>query len=248
MNLTAIGGGITRLRTKGVPRRDTLYDLVNGFVTSDGTIEVRPGTVRHATLPAGTKGLTAHDGQLHVFAHEVPADPLPDGYVVHVISHPDAEPDDPDYELAEIHFAEAFMGFLYVAAEFANGDTYHFWLQTTGAWQANTVYDLGAVVEPTVATGIAYRALRMGAAYPSWAPNVPRAVGDRIEPTEYNGYYYEVVDTIGTAPASGTVEPDWVQIEGAQVIEDIEGVTGETAQATEPPAVLIPFNIERYER
>ncbi len=245
MNLTAIGGGISRIRTKGVARRDTLYDLLNGYVTSEGTIESRPGTVRHATLPTGTKGLAAHEGALHVFASEVPVDPLPEGFVLHVLAHPNAEPDDPDYDLARIHFAQPFMGFLYVAAEFANGDCYHFWLQSTGEWEAERVYMANDLVEPTDPNGIAYRPLRSDSPNPAWSPNAPRTVGDRIEPTEYNGYYYEVIDTIGGAPASGDTEPAWPAVEGAQIAEDTEGVSSETPQVSEP-ATDVPVNDDRY--
>lgn len=245
MNLTAIGGGISRIRTKGVARRDTLYDLINGYVTTDGTIESRPGTVRDATLPAGTKGLTAHEGQLHVFASAVLEDPLPEGYVLHVITHPDAVAGDPDFELAKIHFAEPFMSFLYVVAEFANGDTYHFWLQTAGAWEASRVYMAGDIIEPTTPNGIAYRALRSDPPNPAWAPNVPRAIGDRIEPTEYNGFYYEVTDTIGASPASGSTEPAWPTSEGAEVAEDTEGVTDQQATVSYP-GVDVPVNTNRY--
>jgi hypothetical protein len=244
MNLTAVAGGLTRQRVKGAARRDTLYDLLNGYVTSEGTIVVRPGTVRSASVP-GTKGLTAFAGALHVFAHEVVA--VPAGYVLHVLSHPNAEPGDVsgDFAITEIHFAEPFMGFLYVAAEFGNGDVYHFWLQSLGAWQADHIYRAGDLVEPTVPTGIAYRAVRMGGAYPSWAPNVPRADGDFIEPTVYNNYYYEVVETIGASPASGTVEPTWPTTEGAQVVEDIEGVTGLAPGTTIPP-FDVPLDAPRY--
>lgn len=245
MNLTAIGGGIARGRIKGVARRDTLYDLLNGYVTSEGTVACRPGTTRVAQLPAGTKGLTAHEGVLHVFAHEIPEDEIPDGFVLHVIAHPNAVPDDSDFELAKIHFAEPFMGFLYVAAEFGNGDVYHFWLQSLGAWEASRVYRAGDIVEPTTPNGIAYRAVRMGAAYPAWAASVPRAENDRIEPTEYNGYYFQVIDTIGASPASGIVEPTWPTTEGAQISEDTEGVD-DAVPTVSYPGVDVPVNTDRY--
>lgn len=244
MNLTAIGGGISRIRTKGAARRETLYDLLNGYVTTEGTIEPRPGTPRVALLPEGTKGLVGHDGQLHVFAHEALDDPLPEGFVVHVIAHPNAVADDPDYALAKIHFAEPFMRFLYVVAEFGNGDTYHFWLQLTGEWEAERIYRAGDIVEPTTPNGIAYRALRSEPANPAWAASVPRAIGDRIEPTEYNGYYYEVIDTIGAAPASGKTEPVWPTVEGAEVSEDAEGVIDTAPEVTYPTDV--PVNDPRY--
>ena len=43
--LNALKAGISRLRTKGGPDPETLYDLVNGYVTQAGTVESRPGTV-----------------------------------------------------------------------------------------------------------------------------------------------------------------------------------------------------------
>jgi hypothetical protein len=39
--LTAIKGGINRTRTKGGARADTLYDLLNVYVTEDGTVQAR---------------------------------------------------------------------------------------------------------------------------------------------------------------------------------------------------------------
>lgn len=91
--LTAIAGGINRLRTKGGADKNSLYDLLNGWVTQAGTVKVRPGTFRNANIAqysgAGvTKGLVAYQGQFHIFAPSVV--PVPPGYELHVITHPAA--------------------------------------------------------------------------------------------------------------------------------------------------------------
>ena len=91
--LTAINGGINRLRVKGAARKDSLYDLRNGYVTAADTVKVRPGTFRNVNLApisgAGlTKGLVAYQGSKHVFSSEVV--PVPDGYTLHVLNNPAA--------------------------------------------------------------------------------------------------------------------------------------------------------------
>lgn len=252
--LTVVKGGINRLRTKGGARADSLYDLLNGYVTESKTVKVRPGTYRTHVLDSATKGLVSFDGSFHVFASESVAVPL--GYQLHVLFHPEYEPDAPDpslFVLERIHFAKPFMGFLYVVAEFADENIYHYWLQTGGAWEANTVYNHGDIVEPTAPNGLAFQATRLGSALPSWAPNVPRTEGpppDMIEPTEYNGYFYTVVDTIGANPSSGETEPEWPTEEGAQIFEDTEGVTNPDVTTTEPPSTPEPTTTvrDRYDR
>lgn len=231
--LTVIKGGIDRLRTKGGARADTLYDLVNGQESEKGTVRSRPGTRRNATLPSNTRGLVGFRGEFHTFSHVTVA--LPSGYVLHVLTHPT----DPAQTLTKIHFAKPFLGFLYVVAEFADGNVSHYWMRTGGPWQANKIYRLGDVVEPTTPNGIAYQATRLGSANPSWAPNVPRTIGDIVEPVEYNDYYYTVVDTLGANPRSGTVEPVWPESPGAQIVEDTEG-NGETAPTSTPDPAQSP--------
>lgn len=231
--LTNIKGGINRLRTKGGARADVLYDAVNCHENDEGMMVARPGTSREATLDADTVGLASFEGELITFCHEIVS--VPSGFRLFVLSHPDSTPEAP-IALSKIHFAEPFMRFLYVAAEFENGDIYHFWLQTKGEWEAETFYYDGDVVEPTTPNGLGYKATRYIDPYPSWAPGVPRAVGDKIEPTEYNGFYYEVVDVIGTSPRSGSVEPTWPTEEGATVFEDTEGNQTSDATTTVPPS------------
>ena len=58
--LTTIKSGINRLRTKGGARADTLYDLLNGYVTEAGTVflmgMVRRQEAADATEVARTTG------------------------------------------------------------------------------------------------------------------------------------------------------------------------------------------------
>jgi hypothetical protein len=250
--LTAIQGGINRLRTKGAAPSDSLYDLLNGYVTQQKTVKVRPGTYRIAVLPTDsngddiTKGLCSFDGELHVFSAE--AVDVPAGFVVHVITHPNSSADNV-IGLADIHFAQPFLGYLYVTAEFVNGDVYDFWLQTGQTWEANKVYKHGDIVEPTVPNGFAYQATRLTAPSLSWAPNVQRALNDVIEPTVYNDFYYTVVDVQGTNPRSGATEPIWPTEDGQQVTEDADGVAPPGAVPTEPPDLAQtpnPAVSERY--
>ncbi len=247
--LTTVKGGINRQRTKGGALEDSLYDLVNGYVTKSKTIAVRPGTPRVYELPTNTageddtQGLMAFRGQLHVFSHH--AVDVPAGIEVHVIQHPT----DPTSPIAEINFAAPFMGFPYVVATFENGDTYHYWLQTGDVWQADHIYKLGDIVAPSTPNGFAYQASRLLPANQSWAPNVTRTLGDVVEPTVYNDFFYTVVDTQGDNPRSGTVEPIWPTEDGARINEDADGSSTTPPSVTEPPdttALPSPGIRDRY--
>jgi len=247
--LTTIKGGINRQRTKGGALEDSLFDLVNAYVSKSKTIIIRPGTFRTHELPTNTagdgetQGLMAFRGELHVFSHH--AVDVPDGIVLHVIQHPT----DPTSPIDEINFAAPFMGFPYVVATFENGDTFHYWLQDGDVWQAEHVYKLGDIVVPSVANGFAYQAGRLLPANQSWAPNVLRTVGDVVEPTVYNDFFYTVVDTQGDNPRSGTVEPVWPTEDGARINEDADGSTSDPPSVTEPPdpaALPAPGIRDRY--
>lgn len=252
--LTTIKGGINRLRTKGGARPDNLYDLLNGYVTEAGNVKVRPGSERIAELDPLTRGLCAFGGQLHVFCH-VPVT-VPDGFVLNVLAHPDP-PDlsyaygyrDPYAEdtvpLNAIYFAEPFLGGLYVVAEFEDGAVYHYWLQPGATWEAETIYSIGGLVQPTTPNGFAYRATRLTDPEAPWQPDEPRydGIGDYyaqsvVEPTVANGYYYVCVETQGPNPRSGTTEPTWPTVEGEQVIERTDtGLPEETQiDSTLPPS------------
>jgi len=244
--LTELKSGIQRLREKGGANPSSLYDLTNGYVTAQRTIKARPGTAHVASLPAGTKGLTAFGGKLVIFA-STPVDPPSDDFEVEVVVHPT----EPGMALIEILFAEPFLGFLYVVAEFADGSTHHYYLQRRDAWQANTSYAPGDIVEPTTRNGLAYRADRLdGASALLWAPNVTRTVGDKIEPTTRGTYQHEVIATVGPAPKSGATEPAWATEDGGITIEDSSAPT-DTPPATTapPPSTTLPPSVgDRYDR
>jgi hypothetical protein len=234
---------MTRLRNKGNAAPATLYDALNCYITLAGTIKPRPGSQTDITLPADTKGLVAHKCRLYTFKHEPDVTSNPDKYVVATLRHPL----DSTIKLQQIHFAAPFMGFLYVAAEFTDGNTWHYWLEELDAWSANTDYKIGDRVFPTTENGFAYYAHRAGSPYEAWASGVERTVGDIVEPTVYNGFKYEVVATTGTNPASGPNEPDWPTEAGAQVVEYTAGnETGTVTTTTYDPDPYIGDIPDRY--
>ncbi len=241
--LNASTGGINRQRVKGGPKPTNLYDLINGYVDASGAPTSRPGTEQDIALPSDTKGLCAFDGGMVVFSH-LPQTTGNPKYTVETIIHPT----DPSSALTEIHFAGPYLGYLYVAAEFANGDVFHYWLQRRDTWQPNTVYQVGDVVEPMVPNGYAYRANRIGEPGVAWAPDVARTIGDKVEPTTANGYEYTVIDTMGANPHSGTTEPTWPEQDGGVVVEETNGA-GATTPSTpsNPTSTELPAEVEeRY--
>lgn len=241
--LTVLKGGIDRGRPKGGVRADVLYDLVNGYITEEFKARARPGTVRTASLPEGTKGLTAFNGKFHVFASDdVTLGTGFEDFELNILLHPV----DQNAVLQEIHFAEPFLGALYVVAEFINAynetSTFHYWLQPGEEWEACTEYSANEFVTPTSPNGYVYRATRLGAPYPSWTPGAPRTEGngssvapDIIEPTVYNEYYYTVIATSGDSPTSGTVEPIWPTESGATIVENSDGFASPDANDGSPP-------------
>lgn len=242
--LTANKGGINRERTEGSPSPEVLYDLLNGYINSAAKMVSRPGTrITHRLPVDATKGFVVFRGDFVVFSHTTQT--VPSGVVCQVIQHPAL----PTLPIAKIHYASPFLQYLYVVAEFANGDIYHYWLQAGTAWQANHIYLFGELVEPTTPNGLVYAAERLTDPYPLWQPNVLRTVGNKIEPTTTNSYYYECTATLGTNPRSAATEPTWATEDG--------GLTYEYADATPvPPAssgsvgsgsVVNPGTVDRYE-
>jgi hypothetical protein len=224
-NLTTVKGGLNRLRTKGAALKDSLYQLLNGYVTMERTIKVRPGTLLTDTLTAGTKGLVHFDGGFHVFASATVS--VPSGYTLHLL----ISPDDASLAVSKIHFAEPFLGVLYISAEFTDGGIYHYWLEAADAWAASTAYTLNGSVVPASPNGLIYKARRLTEANPVWTAGTPRSVSDVVEPTTENNFKYTVSQVIGDTPRSGDLEPVWPTRLGEIIVEDLDG------DQTEPPVV-----------
>src|SRR5882757_6214046 len=202
--LTVLKGGINRLRTKGGASAQQLYDLQNAFITADGSVNPREGTIRAQSLNNATVGLAAINGTFHVFANALAS--VPFGYTCDVLVHPTNSA----LAVTKIWFAKPFMGFLYVTAEFSNGDIFDYWLQNNGFWTATTVYKTGDIILPaTTPTGLAYSATRDLAPNPTWAPEIITAVNSIVEPTSYTGFAYQAIAVAGTNPHTGQTEPVW---------------------------------------
>jgi hypothetical protein len=233
ISLNAVKSGITRLREKGAANPESLWDATNCFINNTRMPEIRPGSVVDADLDPLTKGLFGYHGKLYTFCHTTVTMPASSKYVLVILINPV----NASVALKDVHFAADYVGAPYVVAEFADGSSFHYWLETQTTWKANTTYQIGDLVQPTVPNGLSYRPSRLGNAYAAWTPGAPRAVADRVEPTTYNGFYYEVVTADGTNPTSGLVEPTWPTNDGETVIEETNTSTViSPVPTTVPPA------------
>lgn len=242
--ITSAKQGVTRLRNKGGASKDSFYTLKDCYVTADRSVMPRPGTRRDTVLPAGTKGLMAYRGSLCVFSAE-PVVIANTKYRNIVLQHPLSSS---TAQIHRIHFAQPFLGFPYVVAEFDDDpDTYyHYWLQEQGTWLPNTVYMLGESVLPSVQTGFTYSANRLNPPSPAWSKGKTVMVGDILEPTVFNGYMYEIISIDGPAGKTGATEPKWTASEGAIVVEDVDIGVQDPDQASDLPPVVPPDVEERY--
>lgn len=244
--LSTLRGGINRLRVKGLASASTLYDLINAYITNDGGVVGREGTIRAATLDATTVGLMAQNGIFNVFSTTLVSVPV--GYTDNVL----VNPVNPALTLTKIWFAKPFLGFPYVVAQFSDGSIFHYWLQNNGSWAANTVYMTGAIVIPDTPNGLAYQAQRQAAPNSNWSANSSIALNDKVEPTEYTGYYYKAVAVVGDNPHTSGTEPVWPTTTGATLQEfgdfdQSQSDAGTTGQVVSNSAAPLGSNItDRY--
>jgi len=230
--LSSLKAGINRLRIKGGASKDALFDGLNCWIDQSGSAQSRQGTTFVYTLPAGTKGLVQFGGKLLVLALATPAitNPL---FTYKIIKHPD-----PAFAgtISTVHFAKPFLGWVYAAVQFSDGNIYHYWLQEPTAWASGFDYAVNANVSPSAENGFYYTASRDDPP-PSWKAATAYQIGDIVQPSAYNGFVYNVVSTTGASPQSGATEPTWPTEDGAQVNEDANSTTTVVPVAPPAPAV-----------
>lgn len=225
--ISSLKQGINRLRVRAGANPASVYDLVDAYITVDGSVKPREGTIRAQALTSATKGLMANDGIFNVFSITQIA--VPAGYLDNVL----VNPNNAAQALKTIWFAKPFMGFPYVVAEFVNGDVFHYWLQNSGTWAANTLYKIGTLILPlTTSTGLAYLAMRISAVNPLWVPETSVALNAIIEPTEYTGFMYKAVAVAGATPHTGASEPVWPTVKAGTVQEFGDFDTSSTDSGT----------------
>lgn len=227
--ITTVRGGINRLKVKGSARADSLYDLVNAYINMEGEVQPREGTIRNATLTALTAGLSSFSGELNVFSNALQT--VPAGYICNLLVHPTNAALQP----TKIWFAKPFMGFLYVVAQFSNGDIFHYWLQNNGVWTVTTVEKTGTIVLPAaLPNGLAFLAVRDMPINPNWISETVVGAGTVVEPTNYTGFAYRAVAVAGTTPHTGPSEPSWPTVLGGTIQEFGDfGTTDTSAAATQ---------------
>jgi hypothetical protein len=232
--LTTLQGGINRLTVKGAASANRLYDLVNAYITNDGSTVPREGTLRAATLDTNSVGLMAVDGVFNIFGgtYTTSTATVPDGYQLNLLISPVNSTATP----TKIWFAKPFMGFPFVTAQFSDGLVFDYWLQSNGAWTSETVYTTGSIVTPDVPNGLAYLAVRNFPQNPLWTADTTITSATIIEPNEYTGYAYKAISVAGTNPHTGASEPVWPTVSAGQIQEfgdfDTSSSDAGTTQAT----------------
>lgn len=230
-------GGISRLREKGGASPETLMMLRNAYVTTAKTIKQRPGFPVEFDLTPGTVGLASYDGKFFTFSNAfvVHADPRVETIVLR-------DPVDPTLGVAKIHFAQTFLGRLYVSAEFTNGVIRHYWVTNAPAWAPNTVYGYQQQAVPLIPNGFVYVVSNVDGTQ-AWSAGETITVGTIRQPTVYSGFKFEAVAVTGSAPIlTSDVEPVWPTTEGEQIIEYTYG--GTTPPVTPPnPSPTFPPDV-----
>lgn len=172
--------GLDVRKGASVSDANRLRVMDNCYVTTGKTIRKRPGLSLVTTLEAGTTGLRSGNGKLNTFYGSGSISHTDSRFVANKISHPDL----PAQAVTKIHYAETFNGFLYVVAQYANGDIRHHYLDPSSAltaWAGTEALALNAVRRPTVDNGLRYQVTTAGttdAAEPTWPTTVGATVTD----------------------------------------------------------------------
>ncbi|MFD1121831.1 hypothetical protein ACFQ2T_04900 [Methylophilus flavus] len=184
---------------KGLSTSDAnrLRVLKNAHATEGRTIRKRPGTVKVATLEAGTEGLFAGNGKLNTFYGGTAP-----------ISHANAlfkannvqNPVTPALTLDKVHYGDVFNGFMYAAVEYVGGEIKHHYMENPSPWSAAAVVYVGSVIQPTTSNGFRYVATSITNGVATWVEYNIETLGNFKVPTVPNGLRYKVTDvSVGDA-------------------------------------------------
>ena len=120
--------GLDVRRGASVSDANRLRRLENAYVTTGKSLQKRPGLTQIATLESGTVGLRGGLGKLNTFYSAA-------GTITHAntffLANKVAHPTTPATNVAKVHYADAFLGFLYVAVEYTDGVVKHHYIDGT---------------------------------------------------------------------------------------------------------------------
>lgn len=125
--------GLDRRKSFSTAPASSLRELKNAYITTGKTIRKRPGTPLVTTLEAGTKGLVSGNGVLNTF-YPYNATPITHAhadFTANALTHALANTAYGGGTLSKIHAGFIFLGYLYIAAEYSDGNVFHYWLDGT---------------------------------------------------------------------------------------------------------------------
>lgn len=116
--------GLDVRKGASVSDANRLRGLDNAFVTTGRTIRKRPGLLVVANLEPGTKGLRSAGGKLNTFYATGSITHADSRFLANKVAHPTL----PSMEVAKVHFADSFNGYIYTSVQYNNGDIRHHYL------------------------------------------------------------------------------------------------------------------------
>lgn len=132
IQFTDFSTGLDYRKSISTAPASSLRGLKNAYITKGKTIRKRPGLPLVATLETGTKGLVSGNGVLNTF-YPYNATPIshahPD-FTANQLIHGTADTAYAGGTLTKIHAGFIFAGYLYVAAEYSDGNTFHYYIDT----------------------------------------------------------------------------------------------------------------------
>jgi len=134
--------GLDRRKSASTSESNRLQECKNAHITQGKVIRKRPGSTLQAALETGTKGLFGANGLLNTF---YPYNATP-------ITHSDSlfQANELNHALntayasgtlSKIHSSDVFSGYIYLAAEYSDGNTFHYYLDGAAGVQ-NLVIDV----------------------------------------------------------------------------------------------------------